>query len=209
MVWRKVMTGMSEKAPQDPLDRFLDLSAAALSVLESPLARNVATAIRELPAALGQWENRHLPAADHFTAVCAMASEATRPLVDAVAALEDRFQWRGGGDHGFGDRKRGDLAYVPFVGLTSLVVTDAITCGIFLLAPGAFYPNHSHAADEIYYVIAGQGEWQKDSGDFVAYGPGSLIEMPSFTPHALSTGVTPVLILYAWIGDIGGEYRIL
>ena len=126
---------MSETARQDPLDRFLELSAAALGALESPLARTVAAAIRALPAARGQWEISHLPAADHFTAVCAMASEATRPLVNAVAALEDRFQWRGGGDHGFGDRKRGDLAYVPFVGPSSLVVTDILTCGIFLLAP--------------------------------------------------------------------------
>ena len=89
------------------------------------------------------------------------------------------------------------------------VASKSVGLTFTLQGPDVYYPDHAHKAVEIYYVIAGQGEWQKDSGDFVAYGPGSLIEMPSFTPHALSTGVTPVLILYAWIGDIGGEYRIL
>lgn len=200
---------MSETLANDPLDRLLDLSAAALGAQGSPLAHTVATAISELPAARQQWENRHRPAADHFEAACALATDATRPIVEAVAALADHFQWRGGGDHGFGDRLRGELAYVPFVGPTSLIVADDFTFGIFLLAPGAFYPNHSHAADEIYFVVAGEGEWQKDNGDFVSHGPGSLVEMPSFTPHALRTGASPVLMLYAWTGDIAGEYRIL
>jgi quercetin dioxygenase-like cupin family protein len=200
---------MRENQPDNPICRFLDLAATALRAETSSLAQTVAQAIDEIPAPRQKSRYRYLPAADHFTAACALASDDTWHLVDAAAALDDQLQWRGGADHRFGDRKRGELAFVEFVGPTSAITTDNLRFGLFLLAPATFYPNHSHAADELYYVIAGEGEWQKDDGDFSAHGPGTLIEMPSFTPHALRTGESPVLMLYAWTGDVGGEYRIL
>lgn len=200
---------MSEKPLNIPICNFLDLAATALRAETSSLAQSVARAIDELPPSHQKSQYRHMPAADHFDAACVLATDSTRHLVDAAAALGNQFQWRGGADHGFGDRKRGELAYVEFVGPTSPIATDDLRFGVFLLAPATFYPNHSHAADELYYVIAGEGDWQKDNGSFITHGPASLIEMPSFTPHALRTGGPPVLMLYGWTGDVGGEYRIL
>ncbi len=195
--------------PNDPLERFFDFARAALRERDSPIARRTAEAIAALPAERRDWQTASLPSAVHFEPACALAVEATAPLVEAAAALAGRFQWRGGGDHGFGDRLRGDLAYVEFAGPTGLAPCETLHLGLFLLGPKTFYPNHSHAADELYYVIAGRGEWQTDGGPFVEHGPGALIEMPSFTPHALRTGAQPVLMVYAWTGNVGGEYRVL
>ena len=199
------MTG----SPDDPLDRFFDCVGAVLRDRESPIARRTAEAIAALPAERRDWQTASLPAAAHFEPACALAVEATAPLVEAAAALAGRFQWRGGGEHGFGDRLRGELAYVELAGPTSPAPCETLRLGIFLLGPKAFYPDHSHAADELYYVIGGRGEWQTDGGPFVEHGPGALIEIPSFTPHALRTGAAPVLMVYAWTGDVGGEYRVL
>ncbi len=192
-----------------PLDRFLDCAQAALRIRESALARRTADEIAALPAERFEWETASKPAAAHFERACALGGEATAPLVEAAAALAGHFQWRGGGDHGFGDRLRGDLAYVELAGPTGLAPCETLRLGLFLLGPKAFYPNHSHAADELYYVIGGRGEWQTDGGAFIEHGPGALIEVPSFTPHALRTGAEPVLTVYAWTGDVGGAYRVL
>ena len=96
---------MVDVGSKDPTQRHAVAEATVLGAQESSLARSVAAAIGELPAARREWKNRYLPAADHFTAACALATDATRPVVEAAAALEDRFQWRGGGDHGRGGRR--------------------------------------------------------------------------------------------------------
>lgn len=193
----------------DPLDRFLQRSAAAFRGRDSALARRIAAAVEALPARRWDWTPCGAPAAAHFERVRTLGTDATAPLVEAAAGLEDRFRWLWRTRDGFGDRRRGDQAHVAFVGPAGLVRSDALLLGIFLIGPRAFYPDHSHAADEVYYVIAGRGEWRKGDGPFAGHGPGGLIEMPSFEPHAIRTGAEPVLMVYAWTGDIAGEYRVL
>lgn len=77
-----------------------------------------------------------------------------------------------------------------------------------MLPPHYRYANHVHGADEIYIVVAGNGDWSLDRKAFAAKGPGDRIEIPSMTVHALRTGNDPVLALWSWSGDISlGSYH--
>lgn len=75
--------------------------------------------------------------------------------------------------------------------------------GIFFLAPDFEYPMHNHAALEVYYVISGVVHVQNGvAAEPRRLGPGEYSVTPSGVPHALRTGEAPVVILYAWTGDL-------
>ncbi len=82
----------------------------------------------------------------------------------------------------------------------------------FAVKSASCYDHHPHGK-AIWgipdYVIARRSEWRTDEGPFVEHGLGALIEAPSFTPHALRTRAEPLLMVDAWTGDVGGEYRVL
>jgi mannose-6-phosphate isomerase-like protein (cupin superfamily) len=80
---------------------------------------------------------------------------------------------------------------------------DNIATGQFLLTPGVHYPLHTHAAREIYYCISGRIEIQHGvDGTPFALTPGKYSITPPHRLHALTVGEEPVLLLYAWIGEI-------
>ncbi|MEM7189082.1 MAG: dimethylsulfonioproprionate lyase family protein [Pseudomonadota bacterium] len=75
--------------------------------------------------------------------------------------------------------------------------------GLFLLGPGVYYPPHQHAAEEIYYCAAGSLTLQHGTdGTPFDLKAGELSVTPSHRVHALSTGDTPCLLIYAWAGDV-------
>lgn len=55
------------------------------------------------------------------------------------------------------------------------------------VAPGAFFPAHSHAdAPEIIYVLEGQLTEERNGGAAVSYGPGSVLTLTKDVTHSLA-----------------------
>jgi len=142
-------------------------------------------------------------------AALARATAETAELVARVVDLAPALAWeRAPADETPAEYYKGH-AYCMIAGNGGFLPSDRFMLGLFLIAPGVFYPNHAHAADEVYYVLGGRAEWQIAGGAFEAEGPGGLVAMPSMTPHALRTGADPVLILWAWYGDPHGSFVYL
>jgi mannose-6-phosphate isomerase-like protein (cupin superfamily) len=75
--------------------------------------------------------------------------------------------------------------------------------GFFLLAPGLHYPLHTHAAQEIYFVISGDIKIQHGiEGSPFDICAGHQSYTPSNQLHSLKTGDAPVLVLYIWMGEV-------
>ena len=78
-----------------------------------------------------------------------------------------------------------------------------IATGLFLLAPGVNYALHTHAATEIYYCLSGTIDIQHgiDAEPFDLT-PGNYSITPPDRVHSLSVRSEPVLMIYAWIGEL-------
>jgi len=103
----------------------------------------------------------------------------------------------------------GRACMTRLVGPDSLFRSDVIGFGTFFIAPDVLYPRHMHAAEEIYVVVSGGGNWAMDDDDFEERGPGDVIHVTSWQPHALHANEQGLLMLWAWQGNIDlGAYRM-
>lgn len=103
----------------------------------------------------------------------------------------------------------GRYAFAEIVGPDASFESRELRFGAFLLAPNTFYPLHSHAADEFYIPISGKGRWRIGTEPYELKSLGSIVHVPSWVPHAIRCDGEPLLMLWAWFGDIDFEaYQI-
>ena len=144
------------------------------------------------------------PAMAHLETAVAAAPDGdvlTRAAVAAAGVL-DWMPVYDGSDLGTG--LSGGMLAAQMAGTYGCFASPRLAAGLFLLAPGLHYPVHTHEAEEIYYAISGRLTLQHglDATPFTI-GPGELSRTPPHRLHALTTGEVPVLLLYAWRGDLG------
>ncbi|MEH6825308.1 MAG: dimethylsulfonioproprionate lyase family protein [Motiliproteus sp.] len=96
------------------------------------------------------------------------------------------------------------------VGLTSdtqpnpfLLHSEEVMIGLFLLGPNRLYPAHQHPAVEMYTVLAGTAQWQREGEPWQTRKPGEYFIHTSNQAHAMRTLDEPLLALWAWTGDLG------
>ena len=160
-----------------------------------------------------------------FTAVNQVRAAVTQPpaLVHIAAALEDmprgdlhaalsecasRLPWVAGDlpkSPGIVDK----YAFIEILGPSGIDKTDRLRFGLYLQAPDVFYPAHDHEAEEFYYVLSGDAEWQKNDGVFAEQPPGTLVHHAPRDRHAMRTRAKPLLAMWIWTGDLDMKtYRI-
>ena len=78
-----------------------------------------------------------------------------------------------------------------------------------LQAPGLFYPLHRHKAPEIYHVISGAAQWQRDGEPWRQRLPGEWFFHASEQGHAMRTGDEPLLAMATWIDHLDAPPPVL
>lgn len=199
---------MSE--PSEILRQFI---AEVRRLLADRTARPVAALRDELDALARTAPHRPAPADQPICAalpeLLALGNAQTAAMLALTARLGPSLAWERAPRESTPPAFHAGHAYCMIAGHGGLLPASRVMLGLFLIAPDMFYPNHAHAADEFYYVLAGQAAWQKSGGVFETVGPGGLVVMPSMEPHAIRTGAEPVLILWAWSGDLHGRFVYL
>jgi quercetin dioxygenase-like cupin family protein len=66
-------------------------------------------------------------------------------------------------------------------------------------APHTIYPDHAHAAVELYYVIAGKALWKRGGEPWVERYPGEVVLHETGMRHAMATGDEPLVACAIWI----------
>lgn len=100
-------------------------------------------------------------------------------------------------------------AYNEIVGPDGFAASDSLRFGLYTQAPESFYPPHSHAAEEFYYVLSGTAGWQKGEETLSPRSPGSCIRHAPWQRHAMKTMAQPLLALWVWTGDLDmASYRM-
>jgi quercetin dioxygenase-like cupin family protein len=133
-------------------------------------------------------------------AAAAGAAELLAP-VRAVAAAANWYQIYAGA--GVDPALAEGMLAAQIAGQAGIVASDEIRSGMFLLAPGIHYPPHTHGASEVYYCLSGTLTLRHGrQGPPFDLTPGQLSLTPPHRLHSLTTGPRPVLMLYAWIGEV-------
>jgi hypothetical protein len=135
------------------------------------------------------------PGADLVAAVCREAPlldwRQTYSSADLDAAFLENYGWS------------------EIVGSVGPIESERIACGFLILGPSTFYPSHRHAAEELYVPLSGTAAWQQGDTVWRDQAPGTPILHRSLEPHAMRTGASPLLALYAWRGaDLGQKARL-
>ena len=101
-----------------------------------------------------------------------------------------------------------NYGYVELVGPGRTIESDEFLIGFLLLGPGTLYPDHSHAAAEVYHVVGGGADWWREDRGWRRLPTGTVIAHAPGVRHAMRTGDEPLLALYCWQGEIATAARL-
>jgi hypothetical protein len=134
-----------------------------------------------------------------------------REIAETFAAVEPNSDWVRNPNYGGDAVDRAFLdnyGYVEFVGPNRPYDSRALLVGFLMLGPGTHYPDHGHAAEEVYHVVAGRAAWWREGRDWREEPPGAAIHHAPHRRHAMRAGTEPLLALYCWTGEIGRAARL-
>ena len=141
--------------------------------------------------------------------VDALASSRAHAIAGAIAEIAMDLPWQAAPSLQANPQTRDRHAYVELVGPDGLALSDALRFGLYVQAADTVYPAHCHAAEELYFVVSGTAEWQKDDTAFATQAPGTLIHHTSWQDHATTTRAEPLVAMWAWFGDLDPQsYRM-
>jgi mannose-6-phosphate isomerase-like protein (cupin superfamily) len=156
------------------------------------------------PSSIRQVEPGELPACAYLGAALKLGMAGPEaPIAAGLAKLAERLRWT----YGYPPDPRYPglelrIAFTEVLGGDAIWPSDRMLLGFTLIAPHTNYPAHAHPAIELYLVVAGAATWQLGEAPAVIRPPGSVIVHPSWAPHAMTTGVEPLLALFTWRGDL-------
>ena len=94
--------------------------------------------------------------------------------------------------------------HVELLGPNGLIKSDEVRLGLYDMKPGAEYGIRTHAAEEIYIMLAGDVDWKCCDATYAPHLPGERSHHPSMMPHASRTHGA-FLSVYAWHGDLSTD----
>jgi hypothetical protein len=195
-------------SPSEPLRRIVVAFRALLETAGSQAEAFLPDWPRELTAR--PLAAHSLPVVAALRSLSRFAAPQTKALVEAIAALADKLDWRQSYTRAdFGQRFLDNYGFSEWIGERGAFTSEAIACGILLLGPDTEYPAHSHEAEELYLPLAGHALWRAGPSDWRLREPGEWIHHPSWTVHAMRAGAEPLLAAYVWrAGDLSAKSRI-
>jgi mannose-6-phosphate isomerase-like protein (cupin superfamily) len=182
---------------------------AFVALFEQVQALHAATPVlhgfADLPDGLEQvvTEPFRVPAADRFAAETALYSPDHAALRDAAQAVTPVAHWRrtyrgAAVDPSFYD----GFGCFGVVGAGGPYVSPDLRAFMIYLPAGFHYPPHHHPAEELYFIVAGEAEFEMTGHAPRILRPGDHMLHPSGVAHATRTHDHPVLALVYWRGDI-------
>lgn len=147
------------------------------------------------------------PFAGFATACAGLLAETFLPIIPLINAALPAIRWVFAGlDDG---RIRPEIARrmltAELIGPDGLVFHPGVRVGLFMQDAGLDYVTRSHAAEECFVMLSGEGFWSTHDLPATACSAGEVIFHPSMTPHRSETRARPLLAAWRWSGDIGWD----
>lgn len=149
-------------------------------------------------------EPNSLPALRYWDEAIGLAAEAAPAAVTAaLREASPAFHWRQNPNY-LATLDRAYLSgygFTEFVGEVAPLAQDGLRLGLLLIGPDRHYPEHNHPAEEIYLPLT-PASWWRAGEDWRNVPPGQVIHHAPWRVHATKTGKTPLIALYAWLGEV-------
>ena len=144
----------------------------------------------------------HLPVLDHLPGLAMPQDAAAARVLQLLMPAAAGFNWRQSYDENdFSRHFLNNYGWFMLAGDGGLIRADGLLITLLMLGPEATYPRHSHAAEELYQVIAGEVEIDTDDRGWRHYTPGMTCHHIPWVPHALRCGTSPVILMAIWKAD--------
>jgi len=150
-------------------------------------------------------EPHHDPLSDTMRSDTGLyAPEKLIPLRDAFLDTAPFAKWRDTyKDTGYGVTLHAHFGCYEVLGRDTPLGVEDMRSFVIYQKPGFHYPMHHHPAEELYLVVAGEGEFHLEGEPSRVLRPGDTAFHPSNVPHALTTTEHPIIAYVLWRGDLG------
>jgi hypothetical protein len=149
------------------------------------------------------------------SALDAGARSAAGPLSSALRALGPSLSWTQNPNYrrqppgpAFLENYGYAVIAGPADGPPGLALDQRLAVGVLLLGPGTLYPLHEHPAVEIYCPLTLDAEWWLGDGPWRSEPPTAIIYHAPGVRHAMRAGLSPLLAVYIWRGDLATHARL-
>jgi quercetin dioxygenase-like cupin family protein len=131
------------------------------------------------------------------------APESMTSLRNAVLATADTAVWRDTYmDSDFGETLHAAFGCFEVLGIQTPLGAKDMRGFVIYQKPGFYYPMHHHPAEELYLVVAGEGEFHQEGEPSKVLSPGDTAFHKSNVPHALTTHDKPIVAYVLWRGEL-------
>ena len=198
----------NQTAQADPaaLDTLLAGAAKTFADHGSDIAHSLANTLPETTICLsGKRSGQPCNAPD----LSQIKAASNLGLIDHVKACNAMLHWRRPGYGTLPAHISGRIKVVEIVGPDGMIPHDTLRFGVLWQGPRHFYPQHSHAAEELYHILSGHAEWGQDDLPSVRRSKGQFVHHPPWMRHSIRTSDSPLIAVWGWTGDIASTlYRL-
>lgn len=125
-----------------------------------------------------------------------------QPLIAAFATIEPDLEWKPRNSSGSSASANFATSHANAMvaGPGGLEERDDLWLGVSLLAPHVRYPDHTHPPEETYLVLS-EGDFMQGADNWFTPGIGGSFYNPPGVLHAMRSGETPLLAIWALLPD--------
>jgi dimethylpropiothetin dethiomethylase len=183
-------------------NRFAPLLSAAADRYrehESDIARNLLMALSYVLDSPVAKSPKTSTGSDDLSTVLQTGGD---PLIDLINEVAPLLCWALPGRGRAPTELVSHIAVVEIVGPDGMINCDTCRFGLLLQSPGSLYPEHHHAAEELYLILSGTAKWGTDRVGTALQAPGTFIHHVKWQPHHIRTQSSPLLAMWGWSGDL-------
>lgn len=101
-------------------------------------------------------------------------------------------------------------AFASLIGEGAFHRADDFDLGLFIIAPKVLYPDHHHAAPELYAPLTGPHDWRfLPDETWKTIDSDIPVWNEPWAPHATRTGDVPFLCIYCWTRDVNEPAKVI
>ena len=186
----------------EALRSLVYLSIKRIEAHESVIASTLIDALRALPEELGL---HSLSGILHATQLPDLSSE-TDPFLMQLGLSYPQLSWRAPGFGRLPAELTERMAVNELVGPTGQIAHETVRFGFLFQAAHISYPDHNHAAEELYLILKGAADWNVGGLPLGVQHAGQFVHHQPWQSHAMKTNNRPMLAMWGWVGDIGMKH---
>lgn len=126
-------------------------------------------------------------------------------IAQSLDACNTFFHWRKPGFGTLPAAVANKIEVAEVVGPEAVLLNRQIRFGLLLQQHDHIYPEHHHAAEELYFILAGLADWAAENVEPRTLGAGNFVHHKPWQSHTMSTASEPMLALWGWTGQIDAE----